>query len=36
MAPYRGAWGSFREAPRPADFYVYFDRLRERFPAVND
>ncbi|MAE63066.1 MAG: hypothetical protein CMJ18_02235 [Phycisphaeraceae bacterium] len=33
LAPYRGEWGSFREGPRPADFYVYFDRLRERFPA---
>jgi hypothetical protein len=33
LAPYRHAWDSFREGPRPAGFDVYFDRLRERFPA---
>lgn len=32
LAPYRNAWGNFREGPRPADFYVYFDKLRTRFP----
>lgn len=33
LAPYRNAWGKFREGPRPNDFYAYFDRLREQFPA---
>ena len=33
LAPYRNGWGNFREGPRPADFYVYFDKLRERFPG---
>ena len=33
LAPYRNAWGSFREGPRPAEFYVYFDKFREKFPS---
>jgi len=33
LAPYRNVWGNFREGPRPADFYAYFDRLRELFPS---
>ena len=33
LAPYRGEWGNFRESPRPSDFYVYFDKLREKFPS---
>ena len=33
LSPHRNHWGNFREGPRPADFYAYFDKLRERFPA---
>lgn len=32
LAPYRHAWGMFREGPRPNQFDVYFDRLRKQFP----
>ena len=34
LAPYRHAWGMFRESPRPNQFDVYFDRLRKQFPAA--
>ena len=34
LAPYRGAWGQFREGPRPSQFDVYFDRLRKQFPSA--
>ena len=35
LAPYRGAWGQFREGPRPSQFDVYFDRLRKQFPGAD-
>ena len=34
LVPYRGAWGQFREGPRPSQFDAYFDRLRKQFPSA--